>query len=53
MAMNVGLGLGLFLMGAGIGALLTAIAYSGRIRELRSEIEVMAHDHKRNHEDAA
>jgi hypothetical protein len=33
------LGLGLFLMGAGAGALLTAISYISRIRKLRAEIE--------------
>ncbi len=37
--MDVWLGLGIFLLAAGVGALLTAIAYSSRIRKLRAEIE--------------
>ena len=37
--MDVSLGLGLFLLGAGVGALLTAIFYSGQIRQLRREVE--------------
>jgi uncharacterized integral membrane protein len=37
--MHPWMGLGVFLLGAAAGALLTAIAYQGRIQKLRAEIE--------------
>jgi uncharacterized integral membrane protein len=49
--MDVSLGLGIFLLGAGVGALVTAIAYAGRVRTIREEIEALARD--LNRKDAA
>ncbi len=40
--MDTCLGAGLFLLGAGAGALLTAIRYSAHIGKLRAEIESIA-----------
>jgi hypothetical protein len=37
--MNTWVGLGIFLLGAASGALLTAIAFQGKIQKLRAEIE--------------
>jgi uncharacterized integral membrane protein len=36
--MDAWFGLGVLLLGAAVGALLTAIAYSSQVRRLRSEI---------------
>jgi len=41
------LGLGILLLGAGIGALLTVVSYMSRIRKLRAEIEA-ASENKRH-----
>jgi hypothetical protein len=41
------LGLGVFLLGAGAGALLTAISYISRIRKLKAEIEVASEKDRR------
>jgi len=49
--MDVSLGLGLFLLGAGVGALVTAIAYAGQIRDLRAKVEAITRQD--DHEDAA
>jgi len=38
-------GIGVFLLGAGAGALLTAIVYSAQIRRLRSEMQASEHKH--------
>jgi hypothetical protein len=43
--------LGIFLMGAALGALLTRVAYSGRIHRIRVEIGTLKrHEQERQHE---
>jgi hypothetical protein len=37
--------LGIFLLGAGVGALTTIVLYAGQIRHLRKEQEAASHDH--------
>ena len=44
---DVWLGLGIFLLGAGAGALLTLISYVSRIRKLRTEIEAARENDRR------
>lgn len=39
--MSISLAIGVFLLGVGIGALLTTIAHSGQRRRLRIELETM------------
>ena len=51
--MNAWLALGVFLLGAGAGALLTAISYSGRLRKLKADIKLMKKQSTTQHEDAA
>jgi hypothetical protein len=46
--MHYWIGPGIFLLGTATGALLTAIAYSGRIQRLRAEIESENVQHKKN-----
>ena len=41
-------GLGVFLLGAAAGALLTAIAYQGRIQKFRAEIESQIADREKS-----
>jgi hypothetical protein len=43
-AMDPWTALEIFLVGAAIGALLTAIAYAGRIRQLRESLRTGLHD---------
>jgi hypothetical protein len=40
--------LGILLLGAGIGALLTAIAYAQQVRELREQIHRVAADREKD-----
>jgi uncharacterized integral membrane protein len=43
--------LGIFLLGAGTGALLTAISYAGQVRKLREQIHRVAADCQRDAKD--
>jgi hypothetical protein len=44
---DVWLGLGIFLLGAGVGALLTVISFTSLIRKLRAEIEAVSKKERR------
>jgi hypothetical protein len=47
--MDASLGLGLLLLGAGVGSLVTAIFYSGQIRQLRREVESIRDEQEHDH----
>jgi hypothetical protein len=52
--MHPWMGLGIFFLGAAAGALLTAIAFQGRIRKLRSDVEDQtAHNEECDHGNGA